>query len=69
MTKYPKHFVAYTKSQSMMQLIKSWNLVHTLLAKVDVESAFRLLSVYPADRSLLAMQLDNNIYIVCLPTI
>ena len=41
---------------------------HTLLAKVDIKSAFRLLPVHPADRSLLAMQWDNSIYIDgCLP--
>ena len=28
---------------------------HTLLGKVDMKSAFRLLSAHPADRSLLAM--------------
>ena len=41
---------------------------HTLLTKVDIKSAFRLLPVHPADRSLLAMQWDNSIYIDgCLP--
>ena len=41
---------------------------HTQLAKVDIKSAFRLLPVHPADRSLLAMQWDNSIYIDgCLP--
>ena len=41
---------------------------HTLLAKVDIKSAFRLLPVHPADRHLLAMEWDNRIYIDgCLP--
>ena len=41
---------------------------HTLLAKVDIKSAFRLLPVHPADRNLLAMEWCNNIYIDgCLP--
>ena len=41
---------------------------HTLLAKVDIKSALRLLPVHPADRSLLAMQWNNSIYIDgCLP--
>ena len=40
----------------------------TLLAKIDVKSAFRLLPVHPADRHLLAMRWDHNIYIdACLP--
>ena len=38
---------------------------NTLLAKVDIKSAFRL---FPADRNLLAMQWGNSIYIDgCLP--
>ena len=41
---------------------------HTLLAKVDIKSAFRLLPIHPADRNLLAMKWDNKIYIDgCLP--
>ena len=41
---------------------------HTLLAKVDIKSAFRLLPVHSADKSLLAMQWGNSIYINgCLP--
>ena len=41
---------------------------HTLLAKVDIKSAFRLLPVHPADRNLLAMEWLNDIYINgCLP--
>ena len=39
-----------------------------LLAKVDIKSAFRLLSVHPADRHLLAMTWNEQIYIdTCLP--
>ena len=41
---------------------------HTLLAKVDIKSAFRLLPIHLADRNLLAMKWDNKIYIdSCLP--
>lgn len=41
---------------------------NTLLAKVDIKSAFRLLPVHPADRHLLAMEWGNKIYIDgCLP--
>jgi len=29
---------------------------HTLMAKVDIKSAFRLLPIHPADRNLLAME-------------
>ena len=36
---------------------------HTLMVKVDIKSAFRLLPVHPADRNLLAMEWGNHIYI------
>ena len=40
----------------------------TLLAKIDIKHAFRLLPVHPADRHLLAMQWKNQIFIdTCLP--
>ena len=40
----------------------------TLLAKIDVKSAFRLLPVHPSDRHLLAMDWDHSLYInTCLP--
>ena len=40
----------------------------TLLAKINNNSAFRLLPVHPADRHLLSMRWDKNIYIdTCLP--
>ena len=40
----------------------------TLLAKIDIKHAFRLLPVHPADRHILAMRWNNNIYIdTCLP--
>ena len=40
----------------------------TLLAKIDVQSAFRLIPVHPSDRHLLAMEWEDNIYIdTCLP--
>ena len=42
--------------------------MNTLLAKIDVKSAFRLLPVHPLDRHLLAMDWDRNLYIdTCLP--
>ena len=41
---------------------------NTLMAKVDIKSAFRLLPVHPADRHLLAMEWRNKIFIdTCLP--
>ena len=40
----------------------------TLLAKIDIKSAFRLLPVHPCDRHLLAMDWNRDIYIdTCLP--
>ena len=40
----------------------------TLLAKIDIESAFRLLPIDPADRHLLSMKWDQHIFIdTCLP--
>ena len=40
----------------------------TLLANINIKSAFRLLPVHPADHHLLAMQWSNHIYInTCLP--
>ena len=39
-----------------------------LMAKIDVKSAFRLLPVHPADRHLLSMKWNNQIFIdTCLP--
>ena len=41
---------------------------NTLMAKLDIKSAFRLLPVHPADRHLLAMEWQKGIYIdTCLP--
>jgi len=40
----------------------------SLLAKIDIKNAFRLIPVHPADRHFLAMQWDNWIFIdTCLP--
>ena len=36
---------------------------HTILAKVDIKGAFRMLPVHLADRNLLAMQWSDIIYI------
>ena len=36
---------------------------NTLMAKIDIKSAFRLLPVHPADRHLLAMEWQNKIFI------
>jgi len=41
---------------------------NTILAKVDIKSAFRLLSVHTADRHLLEMRWRGNVYIDhCIP--
>jgi len=40
----------------------------TMLAKIDIKSAFRLLPVHPADRHLLSMKWNKQIFIdTCLP--
>jgi len=40
----------------------------SLLAKIDIKSAFRLIPVHPADRHLIAMHWDDWIFIdTCLP--
>jgi len=40
----------------------------TILAKIDIKSAFRLLLVHPADRHLLGVNWKNSIYIDhCIP--
>ena len=40
----------------------------TLLAKIDIKSAFRFIPVHPADRHLLAMEWKGAIYVdTCLP--
>ena len=40
----------------------------TLLAKIDIKSAFRLIPVHPADRHLLVMEWKGSTYAdVCLP--
>ena len=39
-----------------------------MLANIDIQSAFRLLPVYQADRHLLLMKWNGNIYVdMCLP--
>ena len=37
--------------------------VGSLLAKIDIESAYRLIPVHPQDRPLQAVQWDGQIYI------
>ena len=40
----------------------------TVMAKIDIKNAFRLLPVHPADRHLLMMSWNNSIYIdLCIP--
>ena len=40
----------------------------TWLAKIDIRNAFRLLPVHPADRHMLGMRWNNQVYIdTCLP--
>jgi len=55
-----------TVDEAIHQILKTGQ--GTLLAKVDIKSAFRLLPVHPADRHLLGMKWRENIYIdTCLP--
>ena len=59
--------LTYITVNSAIQHIQQFGL-GTLLGKIDIKSAFRLLPVYPADRHLLAMSWNNHIYIdTCLP--
>lgn len=40
----------------------------TLIAKIDIKSAFRLLPIHPGDRHLLGMKWNNEVYLdTCLP--
>lgn len=40
----------------------------SLMAKIDIRSAFRLIPVHPADHHLLAMQWKGGVFIdTCLP--
>ena len=39
----------------------------TLLAKIDIKSAFRLIPVHPADRHLLAMEWKGAVYTDTVP--
>ena len=42
---------------------------NTPMAKLDIKKAFRLLSVHPVDRHLLAMEWQNKVFIdTCLPS-
>jgi len=59
--------LSYIKVDSAIQYIQSLG-KGTLLAKIDIKSAFRLLPVHPADHYLLAMERDHNLYVdTCLP--
>ena len=65
----PKHLcsLSYITIDTAIRQILSFG-PGTLLAKIDIKSAFRLLPVHPADRHLLAMQWNKQIYIdMCLP--
>ena len=59
--------LTYVTIENAIQRILSLG-PHSLLAKIDIQSAFRLIPVHPTDRHLLAMQWDNYIFIdTCLP--
>jgi len=57
--------LTYVTVESAIQCIQQLG-QRTQLAKIDVKSAFWLLPVHPADRHLLAMNWDGNLYIETL---
>ena len=65
----PKHLCSLTYvtvDDAITKILESGQ--DTLLAKVDIKHAFRLLPVHPADRHLLTMEWKQSIYIdTCLP--
>ena len=65
----PKHLCSLTYvtvDDAITNILESGQ--GTLLAKVDIKHAFRLLPVHPADRHLLTMEWNQSIYIdTCLP--
>ncbi len=54
--------LAYTKVDYIIPRILSSGR-NTLLAKIDIESAFRNVPVHPDDRHLLGMTWENQLYI------
>ena len=55
-----------TIDDAILNILKSGK--NTILAKIDIKSAFRLLPVHPADRYLLGMKWRDQIYIDhCIP--
>ena len=65
----PKHLCSLTYvtvDDAIAKILESGP--NTLLAKVDIKHAFRLLPIHPADRHLLTMEWNQSIYIdTCLP--
>ena len=62
------NYVAWhvTIDDAILNILKSGK--NTILAKIDIKSAFRLLPVHPADRYLLGMKWRDQIYIDhCIP--
>ena len=59
--------IKYTTLDDAIQYILSLGL-GTLLAKIGIKSAFRLLPIHPGDRHLLGIKWNNEIYLdTCLP--
>ena len=65
----PKHLCSITYvmvDDTITKILESGQ--DTIIAKVDIKHAFRLLPVHPADRYLLTMEWKQSIYIdTCLP--
>ena len=54
--------LTYTSIEEVTELIARLG-TGALLAKVDIESAYRLVPVHPEDRLLLAVRWENEIYV------
>ena len=66
MMAYRRIYAPWPTFQSIRQIIALGR--GTLLAKIDIKSAFRLIPVHPSDRHLLAMEWQGFLYIdTCLP--
>ena len=65
----PKHLCSLsyiTVDDAITKIIETGP--NTVLAKVDIKHAFRLLPIHPADRHLLAMEWKDQVYVdTCLP--
>jgi hypothetical protein len=60
--------VQYSSFDKAISIVKKFD-KNGLIAKMDIKSAFRLLSVYPGDFNLLGFKIDSDYFIdKCMPT-